>query len=209
MVTTSFDDPVVDGVIDLSMNSASTDNEEISDTLTSTSTIVAIINSGEMPLVYKVTENQYVGTEISNTIIRNIIIVVGVIILLLLVFMVIKHKIKGLLAAISYIGFIAIYLLLIRYTNVEISISGAIAILFILILNYILNMKLLTINPEESKEFKQEYIKFIIKTIPILIISIAFIFMQWVALSSFGMLAFWGIVVIMIYNILVTRYMVK
>ena len=208
IVTTSFDDPITDGVIDLSMNSESTDNEEINETLKTTSTIVTLLENGELPLVYKVTENQYVTTEISNTLIRNTIIVAVTILAILLVFMIIKNKLRGLLGVISYIGFVALYLLLIRYTNVAISISGAIAIAIVCIINYILNMKLLSIDKEDSKLYKQKYIKFIAKMIPLLIISIIFIFMKWGTLSSFGMLLFWGIGLMMLYNILVTKNIV-
>ena len=205
VITTSFKDPIEDGVIDLSMNAASTDNETINETLKTTSTIVTLLESGEIPLIYKVTQNQYVTTDISNTLIRNTIIVAGTILAILLVFMIIKNKLRGLLGAISYIGFVAIYLLLIRYTNVAISISGAIGIAIVLIINYIFSMKLLSISKQDSK---QEYIKFIIKMIPLLITSIVFIFMRWVPLSSLGMLLFWGIGLIILYNILVTKNIV-
>ena len=75
--------------------------------------------------------------------------------------MIIKNKAKGILGAISYLGFIALYLLLIRYTNVEISLSGIIAIALIGILDYILSMKLLPID-KKDKQYKNEYIKWII-----------------------------------------------
>ena len=49
----------------------------------------------------------------------------------------------GLLSGFAYIGLAAIYLLIIRYTNVAISLEGAYGILVILILNYIfINMLL-------------------------------------------------------------------
>lgn len=202
IVTTSFEDPIEDGVIDLSMNAASKDSEEINETLKTTSTIVTLLESGEMPLIYKITENQYVTTDISDNLIRNTIIIAGTILAILLVFMVVKNKLKGLLGVISYIGFVATYLLLIRYTNVAISVSGAIAIAIVCIINYLFSMKLLSTNKDN---YKQEYIKAIIKMIPIFIISIVFIFMKWVPLSSLGMLLFWGIGLISLYNILVTK----
>lgn len=205
IVTTSFEDPIRDGIIDLSMNAASTDNKQINETLKSTSSIVTLLESGELPLIYKVTQNQYVTTDISDTLIRNTIIVSGTILGILLVFMIIKNKLKGLLGVITYIGFVALYLLLIRYTNVEISISGAISILIVFIINYIFSMKMLSTNKEN---YNQEYIKSIVKMIPLFIISIAFIFMGWVPLSSFGMLLFWGIALIMLYNILITKNIV-
>ena len=75
----------------------------------------------------------------------------------------------------------------------------------VLMINYLFSMKLLSTNKDN---YKQEYIKSIIKMIPLLIISIAFIFMEWVSLSSFGMLLFWGIGLISLYNILITKNIV-
>lgn len=207
VTTTSFESPIEDGIIPLTIGKTSTDDDQISENLKSASTIAATINSGELPVVYKVTSNQYLKKDISTNTIRNIKITVAIIIVLLLIFMIIKNNAKGILGAISYLGFIALYLLLIRYTNVEISLSGIIAIALIGILDYILSMKLLPID-KKDKQYKNEYIKFITKIIPIFVISIVFIFMKWIEVSSFGMLTFWGIVLIIIYNIIVTRNLV-
>ena len=205
MLTTSFEEPNQTGEIPLSMNTATTDTKEINDALSRASTIAALIQNGELPIIYEATENQYVTTDISNELVRNVIIVLGVIIAILLVFMIIKNKLRGLLAVISYIGFTALYLLLIKYTNTEIALSGIFAMMLVLALNYIFNMKLLTIDIEDDKSYKKEYLKFIMKMIPLLVISIAFIFVGWMPLSSFGMLTFWGMALIMIYNILITK----
>ena len=66
MVTTSFDEPIKDGIIDLSMGKSSKDSDEISKQLKSTSTIATILNSGEMPLSYKVMQNQFVKENTSD-----------------------------------------------------------------------------------------------------------------------------------------------
>ena len=136
--------------------------------------------------------------------IRNTIIIIGTVFVILLIFMAIKYKSKGILGVISYLGFIALYLLLIRYTNVEISTSGIIGIILVGILNYMLNMKMIPID-KQDKVYKKEYIKCIAKIIPIFILSIIFIFMKWLPISSLGMVVFWGIVLIVIYNAIVTK----
>lgn len=208
VLTTSFDEPIVDGKIDLTMNQASTDSETISDALQSTSTIELLLNNGALPLTYNVEENQYVETDISAELIKNVMIVIAVIIGVLLVYMIIKHKVRGLLAVISYIGFIAIYLLLLRYTNVTISLEGIVAGVIIAILNYLFSMKLLTIEPDEKKKYNKEYLQLLINLIPIFAISIIFCFMKLTILTSFGMVMFWGIVLMAIYNILITKHIV-
>ena len=208
VVTTSFEKPIQNGEIDLSIGKESKDVDEIDNSLKSASTIATLLETGELPLTYQVTENQYVNTDISDLCIRNTIIISGVIAAVLLVFMAIKYKLKGILSVISIIGFTALYLLLIRYTNVAISISGAMAIGFVFILDYLVNMKLLSISIDDKKQFRNEYIKIIMKIVPILIISILAIFMRWATLVSFGMLLFWGIALMILYNILVTKSLI-
>lgn len=209
MITTSFDTPIEDGVIDLSMGSSSTDSDKISETLKSTSTIAILLNSGNFPLTYKVTQNQYVKTDITDANLKNIIYASVVIWAILLIVMCIKFKAKGILGAICNIGFIALYLLVIRYTNVAISLESMVGIGVIAILNYWISLELLKINePDEElkkKEISNEYKSFISKVIPALLISIVFCFITWEKIATFGMVMFWGIVLILIYNIIVTK----
>ena len=48
-----------------------------------------------------------------------------------------------------------------------------------------------------------------LKLVPIMIISIVFCFSGWTNLSSFGMIMFWGFVLIAVYNIIVTKTLLK
>ena len=211
MITTSFDTPIEDGIIDLSMGQASTDTDTISDTLQSTSTIALLINSGKLPLTYKITENNYINTDISEEIIQKIIYVIAGITILALLFMIVKFKSKGILAAIAYIGFVAIDLLLIRYTNVPISIESIVAAVIILTINYGLSYQLLKIKETDLEQRKIQYdnvFKFGLWTLlPIFIISIIFVFANWTKIYTFGMFMFWGILLSLIYNYLVTKNM--
>ncbi len=212
MVTTSFDEPIKDGIIDLSMGQNSKDSKTISDSLKSTSTIAVILNSGEMPLTYKVTENQYVKQDVTSQTLKNIMYITIAILAVLFIVMIFKFKAKGFLGVISFVGFEALYLLLIRYTNVEISIESVVAIAIISLIAYIETMNLLKINePDQelkNKEFTNEYKSFISKIIPAGIISVVFSFMSWEAIATFGMVAFWGIVLVLIYTFLITKNVV-
>ena len=38
---------------------------------------------------------------------------------------------------------------------------------------------------------------------------IAFCFIKWIPISSFGMITFWGLLMIAVYNVLITRYLLK
>ena len=207
VTTTSFDEPVTNGRIDLSLGQATTDGAEITDELERGSTIAAVINNGKLPLKYNVEENQYVSTDIKTDTIKGVIIAISIVIAILLVYMVIKFKFKGVLAVLSYIAFIALYTLLLRYTNVIIALEGIVAAVIVAVINYLVNMKLLSIN--DKKTYNKEYTKMLMKLLPIFAISIIFCFMKTTVLTSFGMVMFWGILLIASYNILVTKNIVE
>lgn len=211
MITTSFDDPIEDGIMDLSMNQATTDQDSISDTLQSASTIAAVVNSGKMPLTYKVAENNYVNTDITSNMLKKAMYVVIAIVIVALVVLIIKYKSVGLLASISYIGFVGLELLLIRYTNVTISLESIVAGIILLAVNYLITYRLIKVHETDSelkkKVYSNEFKSIIIKSIPIFIIAIVFVFMKWTKIATFGMFMFWGLLLSIIYNYIVTKDM--
>lgn len=212
MITTSFDEPIKNGSINLSMNAATKDTSKINETLQSASTIATILNSGKLPITYTIDENKYVETDISNQMIKNVIYVLIGITILAMVFLIIKYKIKGLIAAIAYVGFIGLYLLIVRYTNVLTDIESIVSVCIILIINYLLTIKLLGINNnnDEAKKklYAEELKRTIIKLIPLFITSIIFAFASWSKIAIFGMFIFWGATLAIIYNNTIMRDMI-
>lgn len=211
LITTSFDDPIEDGVINLSMGQPSKDNDTISSSLESTATVASLLNDGVMPITYKVVDNKYVKTDITNSILFKCILGIAVVVAIGLVLLIIKYKFRGLLAAISFVGFVSILLLVIRYTNVAISIETIVAGTVILVINYLLTLGLLKIN-EKDEELKQKAYKKALTTwlknlIPVSIITIMFVFVNVEKLELFGMVMFWGLFISIIYNYFLTRDM--
>ena len=151
-------------------------------------------------------------SDITNNEILYFALIILALILVGLIILCIKYKVKGLLCSISYIGFVAILTLLLRYTNVQISIEGIGAIIFILAINFKFNQSILSklqkinlVNEAINNTYKETFLKLI----PIMIISIVFCFSGWANLSSFGMVMFWGLVLIAIYNITITKALLK
>ena len=84
------------------------------------------------------------------------------------------------------------------------SIEGFVAMAMILILNYILVNNLL------KKSYKIEtYKEFFLKIIPIIIIAISFSIINLETIRSFGTVAFWGLILIAIYNMLITSNLLR
>ena len=207
VTTTSFEEPVKNGKIELRMGQVSLDAETIQETATSAKAVAATLNNGIMPLKYKVTENKYVQSEIKTGTIRNIVIVVSVIFAFLLIYMITKFKARGMLATLCFLGFVSLYAIIIRLFNVTITMESVFGGIIILALNYLVNMKLIQIH-EDEKKYYQTYLDIIMKLIPVLSISIVFVFIPTLALSSIGMIMFWGIALILAYNITITRHII-
>ena len=65
-----------------------------------------------------------------------------------------RYKLTGVLSSIAFIGFTALYLLLVRYANVIITLEGIFGIAVILVINYILTNKIANSN-EKRKTAKK------------------------------------------------------
>lgn len=213
IMTTSFDEPITTGKIQLSIGSATTDTDTLQNYISQAQNIATVLNNGNLPVEYDIEKNQYILSDISKQDLGLIVIAVLIVVVIGLIALIIKYKTKGLLAGISYVGLVALYLLLIRYANVVISIESIFGILTILILNYIFTVMILN-NIEKNnnivnKATLETYKKFFGRIIPICLITIVFCFIKWIPISSFGMITFWGLIMIATYNVVITRSLLK
>ena len=204
------------GKLQLSVGSSSTDTKTIQGYIAQAQSMATVLDSGNMPVKYSVDENQYVLSDITKNDINTVFYVMSGIVAIALIVLVIKYKMQGLLGAISYIGLVAIFSLILRYTNVVITIEGIAGIAITLIMSYIFINKLLAkLKGKElnktiiNSAIKETYKEFFIAIIPIIIASITFSFISWEPISSFGMVMFWGIVLIAAYNISISNLLLK
>lgn len=218
IMSTSFDEAITTGKIQLSVGSATTDSTALQNYAQQAQSIATVLDTGKLPIKYDLEKNQYILPEITTQDLIKAEIVIAVIAVIGIIVLIIKHKMNGLLAGIAYIGLAAIYMLIVRYTNVTISIESITGIVTILALNYIFTQMLLEkierLDKEQVENVVQKatletYKSFFIKIIPICVMAIVFCFIKWVPISSFGMIAFWGITLITIYNAIITRYLLK
>lgn len=187
-------------------------NTSLNSNMAKAAEISMLINSGKMPIEYEIKTNRYMSSDITNNnIVYFALSILGIIAIISTIF-IIKYKIQGLLSTISTIGFIAIFSLLLRYTNVLTSIEGIGAIIFIIAINLYLNLvvlgKIQKINLVDEAMYST-YKDIFLKLVPIMILSIALCFSGWENLTSFGMTMFWGIILIAAYNITVTKTLLK
>lgn len=171
-----------------------------------------LINAGKYPIEYELTANRYVYSSISTEqLIYFVIAVLAITVIILLIF-IIKYRKRGLLTSISYIGFVSLFLLILRYANVTITIEGIGGIIVVMIINLAFIKTILT-RMQKMKMLDEAinytYKNVFSKLIPVIILVIVFCLSGWANLSSFGMAMFWGLMLMAIYNILVTKTLLK
>ena len=217
IMTTSFEETIKTGTLQLSIGASATDSKTLQGYAEQAGTIASVLNSGNMPVKYDISQNEYILSDVTPQNLQYVKLAVVIAIAVAIIILVIRFKINGLLAGISFIGFTAIYNILLKYTNVTLSIQGIFGIAIILVLGYIfINMILTRIKnskeemtkEEINKSIKESYKEFFIKIIPICIAVLVFCFTNWMAISSFGMVMFWGITLMAIWN-LVTVTLLK
>ena len=204
MITTSFDEPFTHGAIQLSLSSAATDTETIQTAIDNGLTISTILNNGPLPMKYEVTTNQYIYSDITEEMLIVFSIVVAVIILVAIIVLAIKYKMSAILAGISLIGFIALYLLIIRYANVILTLEGIAGILFFIWINYLLIRAML-----KKADAVEVYKEFFTEMIPVIIAIVVFSFISWTNIASFGMIMFWGLLLTIPYHLAVTHTLIE
>lgn len=218
MMTTSFEEPIRTGKMQLTVGTSTTDTETLNNNISRASNIATIIGEGNLPIKYDIEDNEYILSDITEQQIQYAKIVMLAVIIVGIIILIFRYKLMGLLSGISYVGLIATYLLVLKYTNVALSIEGVLGIIVILILNYIfINMLLKRIKEKNEKiqaedvkmAYKEMIKEFFIKIVPICIAIVVFSFIQWTPISSFGMVMFWGIVLIALYNYIVTYNLLK
>ncbi len=216
IMTTDFDEPLKTGKLQLSVGNNATDEKTLNGYIAQATSMSTVLDSGNMPIKYTIEENKYILSDITKENINTVFYVIAGIVTISLIVLIARYKMQGLFGAISYIGLASLLSIILRYTNVVISIEGIIGLTLVLILNYIFINKLLAkLNKKQldneiiNKNLKQTYKEFFMLIIPICIATITFCFINYEPISSFGMVMFWGIVLIAIYNILITNLLIK
>lgn len=219
IMSTSFDEPLKTGKLQLSIGQASTDTDTLQGYVDQASSMATVLDTGNIPVKYSVDENEYVASDITRDQLQIIKYTGIAFVAIAIIVLCVIYKMNGFIGAISYVGLFSLLMLLIRYTNVVLSIEGLVAIALVLILEYIFINRILTKIKQESKgkmnraiikeAIKDTYKEFFVTIIPIAIAIITFCFAKWTSIGSFGMVMFWGISLIAIYNFAIVGSLLK
>lgn len=207
IISTYFQEEISTGIIQLSMGT-STNTSEIQSNIQSASNMAVLLNTDPMPLKYTMETNRFVYSDITAETLKIVIVWLCIVALIMAICMVIKFKKNGLMGVIADIGFTAVLLLAIRYGNVEISLAGIFAIAIAVIVEYIVTGLILN---EYSKKCEKEILiknikhlmgRIAICLVPFVVMAVTFALISWEEIASIGMILFWAIIIMIIYNTL-------
>lgn len=206
----SYDSMLLTGkTLRITLASDLSSNSTINSELNTASVVAKLVSIGKMPVVYHITAEEYVNAANVNTIINGMIIITAIILVVIAICFIVKYKVNGILATIASITNIAVFLILIRLTNIKISLNSFAAIVGLIVMNTYLVFNLLnTMKNNTDKTIAQNVQTAYLKTIDIiaitLILFVVFAFSRMTVINAMGLLFFWGWLVVLLGNLLFT-----
>ena len=206
LMTTYFGEEMTNGILQINVgeNRKDTEYDKFVEDYESAKQKANIINSGILPVTYSLQTDNFVKSDIN---LDNVKIALVVVVAIISVIFIIKYKLKGIFGAILGIGYIAVFTLAGRYTNVLLTVNSIIAFFAVVIANYVfMNMYLSLMKEMDSnKAYIESMKKFYLSIIPVIVVIIVFTLNNYIVINSIGMMVFWGIFINAIYNFLFTK----
>ena len=172
-----------------------------------------LIDNADMPFTYEVENSismqgklEHMGTQIA-------IVALAIVFVIICLYIIFKHKLNGVIAVLSFVAWLSLLLIALRYTSTEISLNSISAITVLMILDVFLVGKILNSIAKEpsyetvAKTTLKTYVKNVEVIIATLIAAVVFTFMQKAVAFSFGMTLFYGIISVLIANLIFLRTM--
>ena len=99
IMSTSFDEAITTGKIQLSVGQASTDSSTVQGYVKQAQNVATVLDSGKLPVKYDVEKNQYVLSNISKQDLIYVAIAMAVVTIIGIIVLIVKYKTKGTFAA--------------------------------------------------------------------------------------------------------------
>lgn len=206
LIETAFEKAVEDGKFSMSIGQASNDEKTIQNNMKNARQIAALINFGKTPIKYTTDINRYMTSDFEVESMETVYITVCVVIAIAVVVLFVVNPQLGLKNAILFIGFIAAYLLAMRYTDIIVSLEGIVTFLFVTAMQYLFMFNAAKMAKEDNKNVVTKIVKKnVLRLIPLYVLLIVCIFSKWQGLFSIGVIMFWGLVLILVYNYIFTN----
>lgn len=207
MMTTYFGEEMSSGLLQIAVGQERTNYEDFLEDYQSAQTLANMINSGVLPVTYALETDNFVKSEwIASK--QNLEIALFVILVVVpAIFYIVKFKKNGVLAAILNMGYVAGFSLILKYTNVEMTINAIFARMLMIVVNMAF-LKMM-VQQLETQTIKQAYAevskKFYFAMLPLAVTALVFTFVKNYAINSVGMVVFWALILNVLYNVVFTR----
>lgn len=120
--TTYFGETIKDGNLSVMIGSAG-NSADLQDHVLTATKMAVVLNTGVLPIDYSISSYE-AASPISAKTIKTLIIIAIIAAVIMIAYLVLKFKLKGIFASALQIGYIALLLLALRYTNIKITIEG-------------------------------------------------------------------------------------
>lgn len=212
ILTTYFAEEISNGLLQLSVGSSTTTSvKDLQSYLLQAQNMATLLDAGKVPVVYEVEQNKFVASNITENI-KNIAKYVAIgMVVIASIYCIVKYRKLGFLCSVSWIGWIGALLVILRYTNVMLTLEGIMAIVVTAGISFGFLLKLLrTLKEIDDRKlaFQRVFKQSIMAWIPLYVIAVVFTFTGWLPIFSFGMTLFWGITLCIIYHYLISRTLV-
>lgn len=214
MAEVSYNDIVLTGKnLRVTIASNLTSNTSVNSKLNTATVTAKLVTIGKTPVVYKIAAEEYVKTAVSREEIVGLTIVLIIILVVTFIYFIVKYKVNGILSVIATLANIAIFLIIIRLTNITISLNVMAGMVALIIINTDLVIHLLEEIKKEDNTIGEIVKNAYLKTIDVLMIGLitfaVFAFSKMTVISSMGLALFWGWLVVVLGNLLLTVPMLK
>lgn len=206
----SYDNMLLTGkTLRITLASDLTSNSTINSELNTASVVAKLVSIGRTPVVYHITAEEYVNANNVDEIVTGMMIISAILLVMIAIYFIIKYKLNGLLATIATITNIALFLILIRLTNISISLNSFAGMIGLIIMNaYLVSNLLKAIKNNTDKTIAENVKTAYWKTIDVititLILFVVFAFSGMTVINSMGLFFFWGWIVVLLGNLLFT-----
>ena len=208
VLQTAFSEEYNSDILQFPMGNATTDVEDLQKIYEDVTTFAKVVNSGKLPLVYELSSDNYIQSQITNDVVTICMIVFAALVVLISIVFVVKFKLNGLLGAILNVGYIALLVLVSRYADIVITLNSSLAFVAGTVLNTVfiyMFLNQIKNNVTAKEAFTETFKKVYLAMVPICIIAIIFTCLGNVIVGSIGTVLFWGILIQMLYGFAVIR----
>lgn len=205
-------EPIENGLIQMAVGKVDKTSEDFGKYINEIEGIKSSLKMGEKPLEYDILSEKIIEARTDVKKAQALLIVIAGIFIMLAASLIIFFGFKGLLSAIALIGYLAIMLIVQRYSNIDLTVASIVGIILIYVLEFIflvlLNIELKD-KTKDNLDFGSIYLKEYKEMIVVIITAIILTFSVHSELASFGMIVSLGIITSFIYNSLITKNLIK